>query len=821
MPGRLGNGGAPDQLSLVLAQAVVNAVEAAGGRAGGVYLRSLTPGLLKLAVLAGLPGPLFRPWWRMHVNRPFPVAEAFRSGQAVHLADAEEAMRRFPQLMAGLPFPFGSLYAPVFSGGKPVGVLVVLRAATPGKPVGTTDRRRLQSIAEGLGAALAGLEATGTPARWEEEPLPVQLPADSSPPVRIGRFDWDLDSGAVGADDELCAILGTGRNEFPGTIDALAARLAPEDVYGLWALARQAADSGGPVVRRMRLRGPDGRSHLLEVSGRRERGAGPGSPTHLSGFLVDLGIGPVVAEAADRLPRGIFSLDRFARITYINGLAEESLGRRRSELIGQVLWEALPWFANPAYEDHYRAAMLSDTPVHFLARRAPGPWLSISLYPGHDGLTAVLTPTEQPAYAPESVASPGLGLGSPADRSAALYRPVALAIALTEAVTARQVSAVVTEELLPAFGGRQLAIYLLRERHLYLEWETGFPHGFLDRFDGVALDARIPGVDTLTTGRPIFFESMERLAAAYPGIPMETDVGARAFLPLIASGRHVGSCILGFDQPRGFSPEERTVLTALAGLIAQALERAQRYDSESALARGLQDVLLPHGLPVVEGIGTEGRYLPGTQGMDVGGDWYDVIQTGRKLALVIGDVQGHGVAAAATMGQLRSALRAFALSGHDPQEVMSGTNRLLIDLDPGQFASCCYIVIDPATGLTQAVRAGHPQPVLRHPDGTAEVMDLPGGIVLGIDAEASYPVTELHLAPGEMLALYTDGMVEESGTDIDVGVERLRGTIAALGPASLAETADLVIGRARQAADRPDDIALLLAARWDDGARNP
>ncbi|MFI6946391.1 SpoIIE family protein phosphatase [Streptomyces sp. NPDC050422] len=809
----------PDELSLVLAQAVVSAIESAGGQAGGVYLASATPGLLRLAVLAGLPGPLFRPWWRMHVNRPFPVAEAFRSGQAVHLADAEEAMRRFPQLMAGLPFPFGSLYVPVVIGGKPVGVLVVLRVATPGKPVEPADRRRLRSIAEGLGAALAGLESAGTAVEWDEEPLPVQLPAGSSPPVRIGRFDWDLDSGAVGADDELCAILGTGRKQFPGTIDALAARLAPEDVYGLWALGRHAADSGGPVVRRMRLRGPDGRSHLLEISGRRDKGAAPGAATRLTGFLVDLGIGPVVAEAADRLPRGIFSLDRFARITYINGLAEEILGHPRSELVGRVLWEAVPWFANPAYEDHYRAAMLSDAPVHFLARRTPPPWLSVSLYPGHDGLTVVLDPAEQPVYAPGSVVSPGMGLGSPADRSAALYRPVALAIALTEAVTARQVSAVVTEELLPAFGGRQLAIYLLRERHLYLEWETGFPHGFLDRFDGVALDARIPGVETLTTGRPIFFESMQRLAAAYPGIPMDTDVGARAFLPLIASGQRVGSCILGFDQPRGFSPEERTILTALAGLIAQALQRAQRYDNEAALARGLQDVLLPHRLAVVEGVATEGRYLAGTQGMEVGGDWYDVIETGGKLALVIGDVQGHGVAAAATMGQLRSAVRAFALSGHDPQEVMSGTNRLLIDLDPGQFASCCYIVMDPATGVTRAVRAGHPQPVLRRPEGAVEVMDLPGGIVLGIDAEASYPVTELHLAPGAMIALYTDGMVEESGTDIDVGIERLRGTIAGFAPdATLAETADHVIGRARQAADRPDDIALLLAARWADGA---
>jgi serine phosphatase RsbU (regulator of sigma subunit) len=299
-------------------------------------------------------------------------------------------------------------------------------------------------------------------------------------------------------------------------------------------------------------------------------------------------------------------------------------------------------------------------------------------------------------------------------------------------------------------------------------------------------------------------------------------VGARAFLPLIASGRPVGSCILGFDRPRGFSPEERTVLTALAGLIAQALQRAQRYDTEAALARGLQDALLPHRLPVLDQVDTVGRYLPGTQGMEVGGDWYDVVETDRGLALVIGDVQGHGVSAAATMGQLRSAVRAFALSGHDPEEVMTGTNRLLIDLDPGQFASCCYVVLDPATGSVQAVRAGHPQPLLRHANGRTEVLDLAGGVVLGIDVEASYPVTELRLGPGDVLALYTDGLVEQAGIDIDLGVERLRGSLAEAGSSSLAGTADRLMNEARQATDRPDDIALLLAARWtESGTGNP
>ncbi|ORT56022.1 hypothetical protein BKD26_30405 [Streptomyces sp. CB03238] len=545
--------------------------------------------------------------------------------------------------------------------------------------------------------------------------------------------------------------------------------------------------------------------------------AGPGAGRRLRGVLVDPGAGAVGGAAADRLAGGICSLDRLGRITFVSRSAETLLGRGRPQLIGRDLWEALPWFGRPAYEDNFRAALLSDEPVHFLVHRDPETWLSVSLHPGHEGLTMTLAPAEQPEYTPGSVASPGAGLGSPADRASMLYRPVALAIALTEAVTARQVSAVVTEELLPAFGGRQLAIYLLSERQLHLAWETGFPQGFLDRFDGVGLDAQLPGVETLTTGRPIFFESMQRLAAAYPGIPMDAHVGARAFLPLIASGRPVGSCILGFDQPRGFSPEERTVLTALAGLIAQALERARRYDSEAALARGLQDALLPHTLPRLHDVDTAGRYLPGTQGMEVGGDWYDVIDTGRGIALIIGDVQGHGVAAAATMGQLRSAVRAFALSGHDPEEVMSGTNRLLIDLDAGQFATCCYIVLDAATGVTRAVRAGHLQPLLRHPDGTTEVLDLPGGVVLGVDPEATYPVTELRLAPGDVLALFTDGLVEQPGTDIDLGIERLRGALSGVGPSPLADTAERLIREATGAHDRPDDIALLLAARRPDG----
>ncbi|MFJ4777789.1 SpoIIE family protein phosphatase [Streptomyces sp. NPDC088762] len=713
------SGPAPDATAQAVARATVDVVAAVGGYAGGVYLRSGTPDLLLLAAVTGLPVPLFRPWQRMQVNRPYPVAEAFRSGQAVHLPDVESAMRRFPQLMAGLPFPFASLYEPVTAGRERFGVLFVLRQVTPGLPVGAPDRERMRDTADRLARELAALTAAGLPVVWEGAPVAVYMPSPA-PDATPG--------GSTG---------GTGSGE--------------------------------------------------------------------------------ARAAVDRLAQAVLSMDRQGRIGFVNAAAEELFGSSRARLRGQVLWEALPWLGHPAYEDHFRAVFLSTEPVHFAARRGREPtveWLSVDLYPAPDGVTVTISATPDPGYAPPSTVHPGAGLGSPADRASALYRPVALAIALTEAVTARQVSAVVTEELLPAFGGRQLAIYLLDERHLHLAWETGFPKGFLDPFDGVALDVRLPGVETLTSGRPLFFESMDHLASAYPGLPLDASVGARAFLPLIASGRPVGSCILGFDQPRGFSPEDRTVLTALAGLIAQALERARRYDTEAALARGLQAALLPHRLPVREHVATVGRYVPGTAGMDVGGDWYDVIETAAgPLALVIGDVQGHGVPAAATMGQLRSAVRAFALTGSTPEQVMSGTNQLLIDLDPGQFASCCYVVLDPATGAASAVRAGHPQPLLRHPDGRTEVLDLAGGVVLGIDAQASYPVTELRLEPGSLLALYTDGLVEVAGSDIDLGVERLRMALAATSPTPLTEAADRLIAEAGSAPDRPDDIALLLASR--------
>ncbi|MFE2064776.1 SpoIIE family protein phosphatase [Streptomyces sp. NPDC059467] len=834
-------GRARERLTALLVDASTGALGAAGGHVAGVYLRTGTPGLLRLSTLLGLPGQLFRPWWRLQVDRPFPVADAYRLGVRVVLPNATEMVRRYPQFAAGLPFQFGSVYTPVPGADPSFGVLTVLRPATPDTVDELPDLDRLCRLAEDLGAGLRELAAEEGDAAvaWEGEPVCVRPPARHPGPARVGRFTWDPATSAVRADDRLHALLGMAPEDFPGTGAELAAAVAPADAPHVLTALRETA-AGKPPVSPLRVRAGDGAARLLELW----PPPGAADPTLVSGIVVDPGPAASADGAADLLPHGVFCLDRTGLVLYVNPAAARLAGRPRAELLGRPVWESMPWLSGPPYDDHWRGALLAPGPVHFQVRHedtGEGDWLALSLHPGPDLVTCTVVPANridpalhlprrpEPGEADEPGEEAGgagetgeAGRAGPGSRPsmAPLYRPIALAIALTDAVTARQVSEVVTQELLPAFGGGRLAIYLLQDRHFYLAWENGFPPGFLAPFDGVGLDAHLPGVETLTSGKPLFFESMRQLADSYPGIPLDASEGARAFLPLIASGRPVGSCILGFDVDRGFSTEERTVLTALAGLIAHAMEKAQRYDTEAALARGLQQALLPRRLSTHPLVETAGRYLPGTQGMDVGGDWYDVVEAGDGLALVIGDVQGHGVQAAATMGQLRSAVRAFALGDRPPDEVLSGTNHLLIDLDPGQFASCCYVRLDPATGHARVARAGHPPPLLRAPDGRTQVLEIPGGVVLGVDPRARYPVTELELAPDAILALYTDGLVERPGADIDDGITALRVALAKAGALpgrrggrSLAGVADRLTAGARHATDRPDDVALLLATR--------
>ncbi|WP_406289168.1 SpoIIE family protein phosphatase [Embleya sp. NBC_00896] len=809
-----------EEFDAVLSECLGDAVQATGAYAGVVYLRSPDRRSLVLAKVAGLALSLVDQWSRVSVNGALPAPEAFRTGRTVFLADDGDTMRRFPQLALGMPYAFASASAPVRAGAETFGVVCVMWPVSPGHGLPSSRRRGLRAAAKRLGTVLAERLQRGAGIEYDGPPTLTPLPTSAFPLIRVGLFDWNVATDEFDADDEMCLLFGVDPADFDRRPATLAARVVSGGGRAFRDAAHSAVETGRVLAWRLQVQGADGVRRPLEVWGRVADNDYGGRSRHLVGAVLDLGTGAAAAEAAERLPHGVFSLDPEGRITYANRNLEGLLGVRLDDVLGKTPWEAMPWLADPSYEDRYRAAMLSQQPGSFLARTPRDRWLAFALYPDPYGLTGKVVRVEAPPSAADRADQPDTEAGTFAEpesevappRLGAIYHVLQMAGALTEAVSVDEVCQAVSDQILPAFGGQEIAIYIVRDKRFFLARQTGYREGFLDRFEGVPLDASLPGVEALTQGAPIFFESAAELAAAYPGIPID-EMCAWGFLPLIASDRPVGSCILGFDRRHVFTPEERSVLTALSGLIAQALERARLYDAEFTLARGLQHALLPHRLPSLPHLEVAARYLPGTQGMEIGGDWYDVIDTGRAVALVIGDVEGHSVAAAGTMGQLRSAVRAFATGGHGPDWVVRCTNQLLADLDSELFASCCYIELDPLTGVADVVRAGHPPPLMCGADRQARVVEVTGGTLLGVDRNAEYPVTRLSLEPGSVLALYTDGLVEDVGADIDLGIERMRAALSHTRDASVAELAHRMLRDAGRLNERADDVAVLLT-RW-------
>ncbi|WP_329140727.1 SpoIIE family protein phosphatase [Streptomyces sp. NBC_00670] len=516
---------------------------------------------------------------------------------------------------------------------------------------------------------------------------------------------------------------------------------------------------------------------------------------------------------AARLPYGLCALDLHGRITFANRAAGELLGVPSSGLPGTLLWAAVPWLNDPGYEDHYRAALLSRQVTTFVALRPPGSWLSFRLYPGGDGLSLRISPSR--AVSRAGGGERGTGTAEPSRqvggrRLVTIAHVLNLAGALTEAVGVEDVVQLVADEIAPALGSQGLMMLGSHGGRLHILGHRGFPDDAVERWDGTPLAAPIPSARVLSTGVPAFFESPEQLERLYP-LPTPTSDGMAAWacLPLIASGRPVGTWVVAYARPHAFPADERAVLTSLSGLIAQALERALLYDAKHRLAHGLQQALLPPSLPALPGLETAARYLPATQGMEIGGDFYDVVPTYDRAVAAIGDVQGHNVTAAGLMGQIRTAVRAYTTVGQGPGEVMRSTNRLLIDLGADLFASCVYLSIDSGRGRMVLARAGHPPPLLRRPDGRVRVLDLAGGPLLGIQESAVYPTAEVAFPRGSVLVLYTDGLIESPGVDIDDALDGLAERLAGDPAEPLDALADRLVGPGA-AGERPDDVALLL-----------
>jgi GAF domain-containing protein len=523
------------------------------------------------------------------------------------------------------------------------------------------------------------------------------------------------------------------------------------------------------------------------------------------------------AALAERFTDGFVALDPRGRMTFLTDRAAQLLGRDRAGLLHAEPWDALPWLNDPAYENAFVAALFSRQPTGFTARRPDGGSLSFLLYPDVTGISVRIRPEDTPdsGRGPAEDTMPG----APA-RAGTLFHLLNLAAALTEAAGVNEVAESLVGQVQPVLGAQRLTLLFAEEGRLRVAGARGWSQEMWEYFDGLPMTDRTEGIRTIETGLPAFHPTNAELVRAFPQHRVYRGMPASAYLPLTVSGGTFGCLVLGYDKPRPFTPDERAELTSLAGMIAQAIERARLYDANARVARGLQDGLLPRQLPPVPGLEVAARYRPASHALEVGGDFYDLIDFGaRGAAAVIGDVQGHSVQAAALMGQVRIAMHSYARTGAPPEEILARTNQLLLELNSELFCSCLYAHIDAPGQRVLLASAGHPPPIVRHRTRRAQVLDLPPGLLLGVDGQARFQAVELPLPPGALLALYTDGLVERPGTDLMRSIDALAGQLTETDDEPLDMLADKIIKHAQETTipRNSDDVALLLVRHNEAG----
>jgi PAS domain S-box-containing protein len=281
-------------------------------------------------------------------------------------------------------------------------------------------------------------------------------------------------------------------------------------------------------------------------------------------------------------------------------------------------------------------------------------------------------------------------------------------------------------------------------------------------------------------------------------------------VPLLAEGVVTGVLIAGAEPPREFGGEDLTLLRLAAERVGLAIAHARVYEREHRIAETLQRSLLPDRLPDLPGLEVAARYLPAASEAEVGGDWYDVIPiAGGAVGLVMGDVAGKGLAGASMVGRLRSALRAYALEGHDAGRVVERLNRLLwTEAGDSQMATMLYVIVDPAASTVRWVNAGHPPPLLIA-GGEARFLQGDASVPLGVLPFPTYDQVVARMEPGQALLLYTDGLVERPGEHLDQGLEQLAARVREA-PEDPQEMLDYLLATLVPPAGAADDVALLI-----------
>ncbi|MFF4959258.1 SpoIIE family protein phosphatase [Streptomyces sp. NPDC001222] len=769
----------------VLLTALQQAVAEVHGLGGMVHLPGAgMSGILYLVAESGLPESMTRPWLIIPVRGTAPPGKAARDDTDIwqpDLAPPDPLPGRGPAALwpSRLTAGIGHLAVPIPSGGRRRGALSVL--FPPGAEPGAAEREFLNEVAAWMSGRLRSsgiLDPSPSLLRAVENgpgPREAAAPRDAER-VPSFTYTWDLYTGELTSDQPVEEVLaGIDPEVMSGGIEAWADLIHPDDLPGAVAGFDTGIQMRGGFQGEYRIRRQDGTYLWIEARARTITDE-EGAPVKVIGTIRDSSETHAAAESVGRALRhmsdGFVSVGTDWRIGFLNHAAERLLGAA-GDVVGALLWDIPAVRAVPELAQQCRATVAEGQPAGL---DVPGPdgrsWYHLRLVPVPEGLTLYITDTtERHLREVERAAAERAA----AERAALVQR---ITRELAEAVTVQDVLAAVADGVMTPLGATGFVMLGVVGDRLTVVGSRGYSEGFNRLLDGrwTVRDTTNPAGDALRTRAPLYISSPEEFLKHYPETEILIRQGGKqawAFLPLAVSGRGIGAAVISFSRPRVLDDDERTLLTALSGLIAQALERAGLYDEATTRARTLQRSLLPQVLPELPQVTAAARYQPAKQGADVGGDWYDVIPlSAARVALVIGDVMGHGMAEAATMGALRTAVRTLSELELPPDEILSRLNDIVGELGTDAFATCLYGIYDPVTRRLSYASAGQPPPAVAHPDGTVTFLSMTPDPPLGV-AAPPFETLETLLPADSLLALYSDGLVESKDRDVTTGMSRL------------------------------------------------
>ncbi len=738
-------------------------------------------------------------------------------------AATDERVRHLPPVRTGGVGAY--LGVPLESGdGHHVGALCVFgpdpRAWTAGDVTVLTEVARAASSELELSAVSADLERDRM--RWE---LAVSAGG-------VGSFDWDLRTGTLVWDDRLLQIFGFTRAEFGRTIDAFNSRLHPDDAARVGQALDEAIAGSTTYEAEYRVVLPGGVTRWVQARGTAVPGP-DGRATRVLGVAYDTTANrdsdARLTRVLETMSAAFYSLDARWRFTYVNAEAERLLGRRREELLGGDIWELFPAAVGSPFETHYRDVVRTGHPQSFEAYY-PEPldgWYELRAWPTADGLSVYFLDITERRSA-QQAAEAALASADRATRRLELLARASQDLGATLDI----------DEALASVGGHVVpaladwCIITRVEDHGLRDVGTWHVdpamRGTLERYAAIrleTLDLTSSFVaQAISTGEPsLVLAPAAESMAQYLGSPearalvRELAPHTGAVLPLRARGRTSALITLcrGAGRPR-LGGTDMLAALELAERAGLAVDNARLYSEQHTIAEGLQRSLLtapvePDHMQVVV------RYQPAAEAAEVGGDWYDAFrQPDGSTVLVIGDVMGHDITAAADMSQVRSLLRGIAYAtGATPATILSTLDAAMQGLGVRTSATAVVARVEQPAGeghgphVLRWSNAGHPAPVLLEPDGTTRLLDArTNDLLLGVSASWPREDQELRLEAGSTVLLYTDGLVERRDRPVMVGMAQLQEAVAKLADRDLDALVDGVLARLSPGRNE-DDVALV------------